>query len=844
MSIRLTLSNSTALIFALALAMLAPRAIAQSHLQAPAAPKGISPLDWSAIRRAHEVEKFKVVETQAGFRAHNSGQRWDVNFNENGGTLAPSNGSWSWGLQLESYGFAGAMRHRPNTGCAIGTGNKVTYDWGLGLEEWFVNDARGLEHGFTLASRPQGGSGPLIVEMHVLGKLRPEVLSGGRGVRFLDEQGAMILTYNGLLVLDAKGDKFPAILQVEESTLRILVDEGDAEYPLVIDPIAQQAYLKASNTESSDHFGYSVAVSGDRVVVGANAERSNATGIDGDQTDNSAPLAGAVYIFERSNGIWSQRAYLKASNSQSQDTFGESVAIDGDLVVVGAHRESSDATGVNGDQQNDNAVGSGAAYVFEFVNGVWIQQAYLKPADSDAGDSFGISVAISGERIAVGAIGDDSSIPGVNSDPFDNGLSASGAVYVFGRTAGTWSQRAYLKASNPDGNDSYGRSVAISGNSVIVGAQSEDSSAAGVGGDQLDNSAEECGAAYIFAFTGGAWVQEAYLKASNSQAWDYFGSAVAISGDLAVVGAKHEGSGWPGVGGNQQNNSAPNAGAAYVFVRSSGSWSQQEYLKASNAGSYQRYGQAVAMSGNRILIGAREERSDATGINGDQDNIRGYMSGAAYLYELAAGSWKQLAYIKASNSSYPDYFGVAVGISGDLAVVGADREASNATGVNGDQTDNSALYSGAAYVFDIGLPSANYCDHGTLNSSGQSAIIGMTGSVVVADNAFTLEASQLPANYYGYFLSSRGQAYRIHPGGSPGVLCLGGLSPIGRHLDSMRSSGPFGEITYTPDLMCIPTPWSCTAIQAGETWNFQCWFRDNDQNNHSNFTNGLSVLFE
>ncbi|MBN1538004.1 MAG: FG-GAP repeat protein, partial [Anaerolineales bacterium] len=145
--------------------------------------------------------------------------------------------------------------------------------------------------------------------------------------------------------------------------------------------MGSDSYLKASNTGSEDLFGRSVAVSGDTVVVGATGEASSATGVDGDQTDNSASGSGAAYVFVRSSGVWSQQAYLKASNTGANDFFGGSVAISGDTVVVGAMHEDSSATGVDGDQTNNSADASGAAYVFVRSNGDWSQQAYLKASN-------------------------------------------------------------------------------------------------------------------------------------------------------------------------------------------------------------------------------------------------------------------------------------------------------------------------------------------------------------------------------------------------------------------------------------------------------------------------------
>ncbi len=164
----------------------------------------------------------------------------------------------------------------------------------------------------------------------------------------------------------------------------------------------------------------------------------------------------------------------------------------------------------------------------------------------------------------------------------------SGAAYVFVRSGGIWTQQAYLKASNTGAGDGFGDSVAVSGDTVVVGASGEDSNATGVDGNQGDNSASHSGAAYVFIRSGGIWTQQAYLKASNTGADDDFGNSVAVSGDTVVVGAYSEDSNATGVDGNQGDNSASASGAAYVFTRSGGIWTQQAYLKASNTGADDR----------------------------------------------------------------------------------------------------------------------------------------------------------------------------------------------------------------------------------------------------------------
>jgi hypothetical protein len=462
---------------------------------------------------------------------------------------------------------------------------------------------------------------------------------------------------------------------------------------------AQLAYLKASNTGVNDQFGYSIAVDGNTVVVGAYYEDSNATGVNGNQDNNSASDSGAAYVFTRNGTIWSQQAYLKTSNTEAGDGFGYSIAIDGDTVMVGAPYEDSNATGMNGDQNNNLATNSGAVYVFTRSIGTWSQQAYLKASNTGGNDEFGWSLAISGEVVVVGAHYEDSNATGVNGDQNNNSSGGSGAAYVFTRNGTTWSQQAYLKASNTGDSDYFSDSVAVSGETIVVGAYYEDSNATGVNGVQNNNYAAESGAAYVFTRDGTTWSQQAYLKASNTGAGDYFGWSIAVSGDTIVVGAGGEDSNATGMNGDQNNNLATDSGAVYIFTRSLGVWSQQAYLKTSNTGVGDTFGISVSIEGDTVLTGAHGEDSNAIGVDGNQNDNSASNSGAAYIFSRSGTTWSQQAYLKASNTGGNDQFGLYVAISGETVIIGANYEDGNATGVNGDQNDNSATNSGAAYIY-------------------------------------------------------------------------------------------------------------------------------------------------
>jgi len=618
--------------------------LASQGLEGPAkVPEGLSTSDWSGIRAAYEAGRHQVRAVDGGFQAWNPAQRWHTRFDGRGFTVTPDAGGWSWGLELQSYGFAGLEYKVSHPAEVHAEGGRVAYAWDATLTEWYLNDTRGLEHGYTLRERPPLGETTLGDEKNLLtftlevrGGLHPDVAADGRSVRFLDGDGATVINYADLVVFDAEGRSLSARFRRVARRLLLTLDERGAVYPLNIDPIAQQAYLKASNTDVGDHFGSSVSVSGSTVVVGAPLESSSATGVNGNQSDNSAVHSGAAYVFVRVGTVWSQKAYLKASNTDAIDQFGRSVSVSGNTVVVGAIFEDSRATGVNGNQGDNSASGSGAAYAFVRNGTIWSQQAYLKASNTDRSDFFGISVSVSGDTVVVVAALEDSNATGVNGNQNDNSATDSGAAYVFVRSGTIWSQKAYLKASNTDSFDHFGSSVSVSGGTVVVGAFNEASNATGVDGNQGDNSAGNSGAAYVFVRGGTVWSQQAYLKASNTDAGDGFGVSVSVSGNSVVVGAGFEASNATGVDGNQGDNSAGNSGAAYVFVRGGTSWSQQAYLKASNTDSFDRFGGSVAasVSGDMVVVGAYLESSNATGVDGNQGDNHAGASGAAYVFSL------------------------------------------------------------------------------------------------------------------------------------------------------------------------------------------------------------------
>ena len=398
----------------------------------------------------------------------------------------------------------------------------------------------------------------------------------------------------------------------------------------------QQSFVKASNNGINDRFGSALAISGDgnTLAVSAIFEDGGGTGIDADQSDNSVNESGAVYVFTRSGETWSQTAYIKASNTGDildGDTFGYSIGLssDGNTLAVGAPGEDSAAARIDGDETDNSAMAAGAVYVFARDGGEWPQQAYIKNSNNTAGALFGYSVALdgAGDTLAASAYDED---------------AGSGALYLFTRNRGEWSEEARLQASNTESQDSMGVWIGISddGRTVAAGAPDEDSFLTGVspGGqgeaDQETNTS--AGAVYVFARDNGAWVQQAFIKASNTGFEDWFGVRLAISGDgnTLAVASPNEDSAAQGLGGNQDDDSAAEAGAVYTYTRNGGSWSHEAYLKGSNTVQFDEFGSALALdrSGTILAVGARFEDGARTGTNGGAAGNPVSDSGAVYAF--------------------------------------------------------------------------------------------------------------------------------------------------------------------------------------------------------------------
>lgn len=385
----------------------------------------------------------------------------------------------------------------------------------------------------------------------------------------------------------------------------------------------QVAKLLADDGEAGDAFGFSaaLAVDGTTALVAAPGDDDNGTD------------SGAVYVFIQTDGTWSQEAKLLATDGAAGDRFGWSVDIDADTAFIGTQLD------------DDNGTNAGSAYVFTRTDGSWSQEAKLLADDGDAGDLFGRTVALDGDTALVGAPGDE-----------DNGTRA-GSAYVFTRAAdGTWSQHSKLTASDGDADDRFGHWVALDGDTALIGANTDE-----------DPNGDFAGSAYVFTQTNGTWTEQAKLIASDGDAGDMFGFPVALDGSTAMVGANRD-----------EDPNGDVAGSAYVFNQTDGTWTEQAKLVASDGNPGDRFGISLTLDGDTALIAA------------PQDDDNGTNAGSAYVFTQSDGTWSQEAKLLATDGDTGDLFGsrVALAADGTIALVGA----------RGD--DDNGDDAGAAYVFE------------------------------------------------------------------------------------------------------------------------------------------------
>ncbi len=348
---------------------------------------------------------------------------------------------------------------------------------------------------------------------------------------------------------------------------------------------AQQQKIVASDRASGDWFGYSVAISGDFAIIGAYQEDEDASGT------NTLSAAGSAYIFKQTAGVWAQQKKIIASDRNTDDEFGFSVAISGDFAIVGAHWEDEDVSGAN------NLSAAGSAYVFKQTAGVWAQQQKIVATDRATDDQFGTKVAISGDFAIIGAPNEDEDANGGNT------LSYAGSAYIFKQTSGVWAQQQKIVAADRATLDFWGSSLDINGDYAIIGASNEDEDASGA------NKLSNAGSAYIFKQTSGVWQQQKKIVASDRALNDGFGIRVAMGNDYAIVGASLEDHDASGA------NLLDAPGSAYIFKQTSGVWAQLQKIVATDRAASDNFGSSVAISGDYAIVGAPNEDEDANGAN-------------------------------------------------------------------------------------------------------------------------------------------------------------------------------------------------------------------------------------
>jgi hypothetical protein len=516
-------------------------------------------------------------------------------------------------LELVAYGCAGNETRVARTP-GVRSAGRVEYRHGHGrgeLSEWYAQTARGVEQGFTL-DHP-ACAGEVVFDVST-GDFTPRLTDDGAAVELLDSSGALRLHYSNLSARDASGRELPATLAVAIDRITIRVAAQNATYPVVVDPLlwAQQAVLLAGDGAPGDQFGSAVALDGDTAIVGANEKQIGAS-----------VGQGAAYVFVRSGTAWAQQGpALLASDGAQNDVFGSAVALSGNTAVVGANNHGHSLPGNlngggaayvfvrsgaswaqqgpplvdgNGAASNDQfgysvavegdtaAFGApeggdkrqGAAYVFVRSGTSWAQQGpALEPDDGAISDAFGVSLALDGDTIAIGAP--------------DKSLGSGryqGAAYVFVRSGATWLQQGpALTPSDARDDAAFGSSVALSGDTLVIGASN--------GGNNLN------GVAYVFTRTGSIWTQQgAPIAPSDPSPLDTFGLSVALSGDKLVVAAA--------------NNVTA---GAYLFQRGGNTWTQQGARFAIsngviNGGHLVEPGYLVALSADTAVVGAYAENA-------------------------------------------------------------------------------------------------------------------------------------------------------------------------------------------------------------------------------------------
>lgn len=559
------------------------------------------------------------------FRLRNAAQSFDAKVNREGIEVVPRDASWSFSLRTSEMGCEGSVVSLAEP-TVDSDGNRVRYVR-TGIEEWYLNGPLGLEQGFVVDEAPVC-SGVKVIQMRTGGDLLAELDDAdgdgqGESIRFVGGEGHTSLSMSHLYVTDANGERLPAWLSVNSGTVSIHFDDKGAKYPIDIDPLIAVLEAKIPTPGNTPNDQFGYGLAFSGNTALVSAPKSDEMGTD----------SGSAYVFVRqSPGVWVQQGpKLLPADGRPGQWFGYSVALSGDTALITAPFDT------------DNGTAAGAAYVFVLNGGTWTQQAKIKPSDNKVGDVFGIAGALNGNRIVVGAHGCDSPSNG----------NESGAAYLFTRTAGVWTQEQKLVASDGEAGELFGTTVTVSPNAVGVASVYDD--------DQGFHS----GSMYMFASNGVSWVQQQKLLAPSGKAGDVFGYWAAISGDTMVVSAA------------LYDDGVANSdfGAAFVYVQAANTWNLQQKLAAPDRKAGDWFGSHVAIEGNSLMVGAQQ--TDEFGVD----------SGSAYWFIRTGSTWNLRDKLLPVPGTSGERFGWVVGVSGNLAVVGAPFD------------DTKATDAGAVYIF-------------------------------------------------------------------------------------------------------------------------------------------------
>ena len=493
-------------------------------------------------------ERYTLRKDGERYTGHNDIHDLRMIFDERGARVRTRSSS-SVSLSPQSIGCAGDMQAVNAAVPDRADSNRVEYERGRGVTEWYVNGGLGLEQGFDLGS-DFGCPGEVSIQLESSEGFVIE-LDDEAAVRLRDEASNDALMARELIVVDASGRVLPSKFTISEGALAMAFNAADATWPIVVDPIytTETQILSNPSGDAADLAGV-VAIDGDLAIVGA--DRADPGGVS---------AAGEAYIFRRVAGTWQFEQQLQAPTPQNSANFGYAVGLSGDTAVVSAWYE--DILGAN-----DNL---GAAYVFVRSSGAWAFQQKLAGGSGLLGNNFGSSVSIDGDTIAIGAQVDDVDLK-----------VDQGSVFVYRRSGSTWSEETILRAWDGDGGEYFGNAVDLDGDRIAVGAAQEDFAP---GFNQ--------GAVYTFNRSGTTWSAGTKLVPDDPDTADYFGSCVSLDGDRMVVGA------W---GWDVGTTSA--AGAAYVFDKSGSTWTQTQRLVAPDGGANHEFGRACALDGDLVIVGA------------------------------------------------------------------------------------------------------------------------------------------------------------------------------------------------------------------------------------------------